>query len=176
GIIALLAFSYIPMTGIVLAFKEYNFRDGIYFSPWAEPFFKNFLFFFNNAEIAWRATRNTVMYNILFFVFGTFFSVIIAIMLNELKNKRFVKVTQSVMFFPYFISWMVMGSILNAILNKGTGFLTKLIETTTGQTIDFYATSWYWIIILVIISVWQGTGYTSIIYYGVITGLDTSMY
>lgn len=176
GVIALIAFSYIPMSGLIMAFKDYNFKGGIYHSPWADPLFKNFQFFFNNADIALRATRNTIFYNIAFFAVGTFFAVAIAIMLGELRNRHFVKVTQSIMFFPYFISWMVMGSILNAILNKSTGFLTKLIETLTGVTVDFYSTSWYWILILIIVNVWQSVGYTSIIYYGVITGLDPSMY
>ena len=87
GIIALLLFSYLPMTGIILVFKEYNFKGGIYKSPWAEPIYKNFQFFFNNISTAMRATGLTVMYNLLFFLAGTILSVAIAIMLSEISSK-----------------------------------------------------------------------------------------
>lgn len=176
GILALLAFSYLPMAGSILVFKEYRFDGGIFNSPWADPIFKNFQFFFNNFDTAMRATFNTIMFNILFFVFGTIFAVAIAIMLNEISSRRFVKVNQSIMFFPFFMSWMVIGSILNAILNNETGFLNQIIKSITGSTYDFYATPWIWIPILVIVVIWQSTGYNSIIYFGVLTGFDSSMY
>lgn len=80
------------------------------------------------------------------------------------------------MFFPFFMSWMVIGSILNAILNNETGFLNQIIKSIIGSTYDFYATPWIWIPILVIVVIWQSTGYNSIIYFGVLTGFDSSMY
>lgn len=176
GILALLAFSYLPMVGSVLVFKEYRFDGGIFNSPWADPIYKNFQFFFNNWSTAMRATANTVMFNILFFVFGTVFSVAIAIMLNEITRRKFVKVSQSIMFFPFFMSWMVIGSILNAMLNNETGFLNHMLKAVTGSAYDFYSNPLVWVPILVIVNLWQSAGYTSIIYYGVLTGLDPSMY
>lgn len=103
---SLIAFSYLPMAGIVLVFKQYNFKQGIFGSPWVEPIYKNFKFFFNNLSTAMRSTRLTVMYNILFFIVGTIMAVAIAVMLGEITNKLFIKVSQSLMFLPYFISWM----------------------------------------------------------------------
>lgn len=176
GIIALIAFSYIPMTGLIMVFKDYNFTGGIYHSPWCDPLWKNFEFFFNNLDTAFRATRNTVLFNIAFFVFGTIFAVAIAIMLSEIRNKYFIKVSQSIMFFPYFISWMVMGVILQALISNETGMLNRLIQNITGSTFDFNNTPWVWVFIIIILNIWQSTGYTSVIYYGVLTGLDTSMY
>lgn len=176
GVLALIAFSYLPMAGTVLVFKDYKLSGGIFKSPWSEPIFKNFQFFFNNLDTAIRATRNTVLLNILFFIFGTLFAVTIAIMLNEVTNRKFIKFSQSVLFFPYFMSWMVIGSILNALLNNETGLINHLIKTTTGSTYDFYSNPWIWIPLLIIVNIWQSTGYTSIIYYGVLSGFDSSMY
>lgn len=176
GVIALLAFSYLPMAGIVLVFKDYNFRGGIFHSPWAEPLYKNFKFFFNNISTAMRATGLTVMYNILFFLVGTIVAVAVAIMLNEIKSKWFIKVSQSILFLPYFISWMVIGAILYALLNAETGLLNGLIASISGAPYDFYAQPKAWIIIFVVVNTWQSCGYTSIIYYGVLSGIDSSLY
>ena len=176
GVAALLAFSYFPMAGIILVFKQYNFKQGIFGSPWAQPIYKNFAFFFNNLSTAIRSTRLTVMYNILFFAAGTFLAVAIAIMLGEVTSKKFIKVSQSFMFLPYFISWMVIGAILNALVNSETGMISQFVKQAGGTMPDVYATANPWILILVLVNTWQGCGYTSIIYYGVITGIDASLY
>ena len=176
GTIALLLFSYFPMTGIILVFKDYNFRGGIFKSPWAQPLFKNFIYFFNNKSTAIRATSLTVMYNLLFFAVGTVVAVAIAIMLSEIASRFFVKISQSMMFLPYFISWMVSGAILYALLNPQTGMINQMIAAATGSTYDFYSHPGIWILILTIVNTWQSCGYNSIIYYGVLTGIDSSLY
>ncbi|MCL2472040.1 MAG: ABC transporter permease subunit [Treponema sp.] len=176
GILFLLLFCYFPMAGLVLVFKDYNFRGGIFGSPWADPIFRNFLFFFNSIDKAVRATRNTIVLNILYFGVGTIISVAIAVMLTEIKNKSYVKITQSIMFFPFFISWMAFGSILQSILDPRLGTLNNLIAFFGGQRIDFYANPVYWIPILVICNVWNSTGYSSIIYYAALTGIDPTYY
>lgn len=176
GTIALLLFSYFPMTGIILVFKDYNFRGGIFKSPWAQPLFKNFIYFFNNKSTAIRATSLTVMYNLLFFAVGTVVAVALAIMLSEIASRFFVKISQSMMFLPYFISWMVSGAILYALLNPQTGMINQMIAAATGSTYDFYSHPGIWILILTIVNTWQSCGYNSIIYYGVLTGIDSSLY
>ena len=176
GVIALLLFSYFPMTGIILVFKDYNFRGGIFGSPWADPIYKNFRFFFNNMSTVMRSTGLTIMYNLLFFIVGTLFAVAIAIMLSEIKTKWFIKASQSLMFLPYFISWMVSGAILYALLNVDSGLLNQIIRSAGGEPVDFYAKPQLWIAILTIVNTWQSCGYTSIIYYGVLTGIDSSLY
>lgn len=175
GVVVLLAFAYVPMAGLILVFKDYHFKGGIFGSEWEDPLFKNFSFFFNNMDTALRATRNTIGLNILFFVFGTIFAVAIAIMLSEIKSKKFIKGSQSVMFFPYFISWMVMGAILNALLSSEVGVISGLLKGA-GINFDFYSSPAAWVIILVLVVIWQSTGYNSVIYYGVLSGFDTSIY
>lgn len=175
GVMVLTAFAYVPMAGLVLVFKDYHFKGGIFGSEWSDPLFKNFEFFFNSMETAVRATRNTIGLNILFFIFGTIFAVAIAIMLSEISNKKFIKTSQSVMFFPYFISWMVMGAILNVILDGKVGIIGAAVKNA-GFDLDFYMSPNAWIVILVITIIWQSTGYTSIIYYGVLSGIDPSIY
>lgn len=134
-----------------------------------------FSFFFNNMDNAIRATRNTIGLNILFFVFGTIFAVAIAIMLSEVRNRHFIKGSQSIMFFPYFISWMVMGAILNALLSSDVGVISGLFKKA-GIQFDFYSSPGAWVVILVLVVVWQSTGYNSVIYYGVLSGFATSVY
>ena len=175
GVLVLIAFAYVPMAGLVLVFKDYNYKGGIFGSKWADPLFKNFSFFFDNMDTALRATRNTIGLNILFFIFGTIFAVAIAIMLSEIRNKRFIKVSQSVMFFPYFISWMVMGAILNAILSSDVGLVANSL-INAGINFDFYSSPKAWVVILVLVVIWQSTGYNSVIYYGTLTGFDTAIY
>ncbi|MDO4297732.1 MAG: ABC transporter permease subunit [Lachnospiraceae bacterium] len=176
GVIVLLAFSYFPMAGIILVFKQYNFKGGIFGSPWADPIYKNFVFFFNNWSTAMRSTSLTVMYNLLFFAAGTALAVAIAIMLGEVTNKIFIKVSQSFMFLPYFISWMVIGAILNALINSETGLISQAVNNAGGTMPDLYALPKPWILILVLVNTWQSCGYSSIIYYGVISGIDSSLY
>ena len=176
GVRDLLLWSYCPMAGIILVCKDYNFRGGIFGSPWADPITKNFRFFFNNISTAMRSTGLTVMYNLLFFIIGTIFAVAIAIMLSEIKGKFFIKISQSLMFLPYFISWMVMGAILYAMLNVDSGLVNQILISIGKEPIDFYAKPKTWIAILTIVNTWQSCGYTSIIYYGVLTGIDSSLY
>lgn len=174
GIVILILFAYLPMSGLILVFKNYNFNDGIFGSPWAG--FSNFEFFFSSMEDSLRATRNTVMLNALYMLTGTFFSVAIAIILNELRSKWFIKVTQSVMFFPYFISWIIIGAILFSLLDYDKGILNQLLQALGVSQIDWYSSPWLFVIILVLANIWKSAGYGAIIYYAVLQGIDTSYY
>jgi len=174
GIILMIMFAYIPLSGLVIVFKNYNFRDGIYGSPWVG--FDNFKFFFANFETAWRATKNTVILNVLNTVFGTFFAVALAIMFNEIRHKKYLKITQSLSILPYFISWVIAGGILHAILNYDSGSLNNMLAGIGLERIDFYNEAKYWRAILVLTGIWKGAGYSAIIYFSTITGFDTSLY
>ncbi|MEK4479660.1 ABC transporter permease subunit [Paenibacillus sp. FSL R5-0876] len=174
GIIILILFAYLPMSGLILVFKNYNFNDGIFGSPWAG--FSNFEFFFSSMEDSLRATRNTVMLNALYMLTGTFFSVAIAIILNELRSKWFIKITQSVMFFPYFISWIIIGAILFSLLDYDKGIMNQLLQTFGFSQVDWYSSPWLFVIILVLANIWKSAGYGAIIYYAVLQGIDTSYY
>lgn len=174
GIILTLMFAYIPMNGLVIVFKQYNFKDGIFDSPWVG--FDNFKFFFVNFEKAWRATKNTMILNVLYTVCGTTFAVALAIMFNEIRNKKVLKVTQSLSILPYFISWVVAGGILRALLSYNGGSINLLLEAIGFERIDFYNDPKYWRIILTIANIWKGAGYSAIIYFATITGFDTAFY
>jgi putative aldouronate transport system permease protein len=174
GVIVLILFAYLPMSGLILVFKNYNYNGGIFGSPWAG--FANFEFFFSSMDSAIRATRNTVMLNVLYMLTGTFFSVAIAIVLNELRSRSFIKITQSVMFFPYFISWIVIGAILFSLLDFDKGVMNRILNTVGLQPIDWYSNPWLFVVILVLANIWKSAGYGAIIYYAVLQGIDTSYY
>lgn len=177
GFVLLTMFSYAPMVGLLLVFKNYNFKGGIFGSPWASPLFSNFTFFFHNFDKAIRAVRNTVGLNILFFIVGSVTAITIAIILAELTSKLFIKFTQSIMFFPYFISWTVIGCILTTtVLTYKGGFLNGIITALGGRGVDFFSNPVLWIPILVFVNTWQSAGYSSIIYYAVLSGTEVSYY
>lgn len=172
-ILYFILFSYIPMGGIVMAFKKYNFRDGIFGSPWNG--LKNFKFFFASGE-AWRVTKNTFLYNIAFMVCSTFTSVALAIALSDVKNKYFKKISQSVMLLPHFISWVVVSAITYALLGMQTGVINNFLVSLGHERVNFYTMPQAWKWILVIANVWKGAGYGSIVYLATITGIDSSYY
>ena len=174
GIILTLMFSYIPMTGLVIIFKDYNFTDGIFGSPWVG--FKNFEFFFANFANAWRATKNTIILNLLYTVCGTIVSVALAVMFNEIRSKKYLKTTQSLSIMPYFISWVVAGGILRALLNYDGGAINNFLMALGMDRVDFYNDPKYWRIILTLCNIWKSAGYNGIIYFSTIAGFDTSLY
>lgn len=173
AVIYTLIFAYWPMTGIVLAFKKYNYVDGIFGSPWNG--LDNFKFFFKSGQ-AFRVTRNTVLYNLLFIVFNTVLQISVAVLLTEIKGKFFRKISQSIMFLPYFISWVIVSVIAFNMLSYDYGFINGMIEKLGGSKINFYITGWLWPVILMFFNAWKGVGYGSVMYLAAIMGIDTSIY
>lgn len=170
----LLFFSYIPMAGLIIVFKDYDFLKGIWASPWVG--FKNFEFFFYNMDNALRATRNTLVLNALSITFGTLVSISLAIMFSEIRNKKFLKVTQTISIFPHFLSWAVVGGIATAFLSYDKGLVNSIVTSLGGERVDLYNTPGYWPAILTIFNVWKSAGYSAIVYYATISGFDTSYY
>lgn len=160
---------YIPMGGIILAFKEYNYADGIFGSPWTG--FKNFEYFFQSGK-AWTTTRNTVLYNIVFLLVNTFLQITCAIFLSEIKAKKFKRVTQSVMFLPYFISWVVIGAFVYNLFNYEFGVVNTLLKSLGAQPVDVYATRNAWPFILVAASAFKSLGYGTVMYLASIVNID----
>ncbi|WP_310602162.1 ABC transporter permease [Anaerosporobacter sp.] len=173
AIIYTLIFSYYPMTGIVMAFKKYNYADGIWGSPWNG--FKNFEFFFKSGQ-AGLVTRNTVLYNVAFIIINTVMQIAVAVLLTEIRNKHYRKTTQSLMFLPYFISWVVVGVIAFNLFGSDTGFINRLLQSLGFNKIPFYTTPQVWPFILVFFNLWKGIGYGSVLYLAAIMGIDTSIY
>lgn len=169
GIIYLIVNNYIPMAGLAVAFKNYNYKDGIWGSDWCG--LNNFKFLFASKD-AWLMIRNTLGYNLLFIVTGTVFAIAVAIILNEIRGRLSKKVYQTFILLPYLISMVVVSYIVFAFLSSSSGFVNKTFNTN----INWYMTAKYWPIILVIVNLWKCFGYNSIIYYATVIGIDTSLY
>ena len=174
ALILLVLFSYIPMAGLVIVFKDYNFLKGIWASPWVG--FKNFEFFFYNMDNALRATKNTLILNALNMTFGTLMSIALAIMFSEIRNKKYLKITQTISIFPHFLSWAVIGGIATAFLSYDKGMINGIVSGMGLERLDLYNKAAYWPAILTIFNVWKGAGYSAIVYYATISGFDTSYY
>lgn len=174
AVILLIMFSYIPMTGLVLAFKKFDYSLGLYKSPWCG--LKNFTQLFAMSSTFWRMTRNTVGYYILFMGTGVICEVALAIGISELKRKKAGKYLHSAMIITTFISSVALTYIVNAFLNKKTGMLNQLIEVLGGERLDFYLHAEWWPLILTIVNIWVHTGYGSIIYLSALSGIDPELY
>jgi len=166
-------FSYMPIAGIIVAFKSYNFKGGIFGSPWVG--LDNFKFFFMSGQ-AFIVTRNTVLYNLAFIIVNTVLQITMAIFLSEIKNKYFKKITQSLMFLPYFISWVIVGVISYNIFNFEHGTFNSLLKLFHIGAIDVYSKPVAWIFIIIIFCAWQGLGYGTVLYLAAIMGIDTEIY
>ena len=174
GIAYLIINNYIPMTGIVVAFKQYNLRDGIYGSPWIG--LSNFEYLFKNQE-AWVMTRNTIGYNLVFIVLGTVLAIAVAIILNEVRAQAAKQLYQTLILIPYLISMVVVSYLVFAFLSDGNGFINKSILPLFGlEGISWYNEAQYWPVILTIVYIWKSIGYNCILYYATICGIDRSLY
>lgn len=172
SIIWVIIFSYFPMYGILIAFKNFNMRDGIWGSKWAG--LENFKFLFNYDGIG-RIFYNTIFLNVLFIITTTIVQVALAIMFSEISNKIFKKVSQSIAIFPNFISWTVVSMILTTIVGS-SGMINSIVTKMGGDPVAIYSQPGPWPFILVLLRIWKGAGYGSIVYVATITGFDTGMY
>ena len=178
GLAYLLGFAYLPMPGILLAFKRYivagtNVFENFFKSKWVG--LDNFNFLFSTPD-AWEITRNTVLYNLGFMLIGLLFSVGLAIAITELPNRRFAKFYQTAYFLPYFLSWMVVAYLVFALLNYDLGVLNNTLNTFGLEPVNWYLEPKYWPFIFIISNLWKYTGNGSIIYIATITGFDTEIY
>jgi putative aldouronate transport system permease protein len=174
GTLWFLFFSYLPMVGTVIAFKEYRFsRDGfwasIIHSKWVG--WDNFKFLFSTND-AFLITRNTLLYNTAFIVIGLILSVLLAVVLSEIANKKLAKLYQTGMFLPYFLSWVVVGYFAFSFLSSERGLLNELF----GSRISWYSESKYWPFIIIFVYLWKAVGYNSVVYLAAIMGIDKSLY
>ena len=173
GLLVLLVNNYLPMFGIVIAFKDYNYAKGFWKSDWVG--FNNFGYLFNS-KAAFLITRNTILYNVAFIVIAATVAVALAIVFNELLNKRMTKLYQSVMFLPYFFSWVVISYLVFALLSSDMGFVNKILISNGMQPVEWYVDPRFWPLIIILVNTWKWTGYDSIIYLAAIIGFDKSLY
>jgi putative aldouronate transport system permease protein len=172
GLIFLLAFNYLPMVGIIIPFKNIDYAKGILGSDWAG--LDNFKFLFSSNDII-RATTNTVFSNLLFIIITLIISLTFALFLYELSSNA-VKIYQTALFIPFFLSWVVVSYIAYAFLNPDMGILNQLLKSLGAQPINWYSEPQYWRVILVIAYVWKNAGYYTILYYTALMGLDSSYF
>ena len=168
-------FAYMPLVGLVIAFKRYTFDGGIFGSPWAQPWFRNFQILFNNPD-AFNAMRNTLFLNALFIAAGTAFALILSLCFNEIRSPVYKRITQSITFLPFFISTVVVGVLVAGVLAFETGSLNGLLTSLGGNKVNFYMQAGYWPAIMLIVNIWKGAGYTSIVYLAAISGIDGAYY
>jgi len=174
GLIYLFINNYLPMFGIIIAFKHLDFRLGILNSPWAG--LDNFMFLFRTRD-ALTMTRNTILYNVAFFIIGTVLAFFTAVLLNEIRSKMATKFFQSTILIPHLMSWVVVGYLSFAFLASDTGFINNTILNWLGiEPVSWYTTGRYWPFILTIVQMWKSVGFTMIIYLAGIVSIDTGYY
>lgn len=168
-----IVFSYLPIGGLVMAFKRFNYADGIFGSPWVG--LDNFRFFFESGK-ALNVTRNTALYNLAFILINTVLEITFAIILSEMAGKWLKKITQSILFLPYFISWVIVGSIAYSLLSYETGTLNGMLKSMGLDPVNFYGEAGWWPFIIVAFSAWKGVGYGVVVYLAAILGVDGSLH
>lgn len=166
-------FSYLPMVGVILAFKRYDYLGGIFNSPWVG--LKNFEFLFVTGKI-YSVAFNTIAYNVAFISVGVVLQLAFAVFLSEIGSRVFRKITQSVIFLPYFISWVIVGSFLHAnVFQYEFGSLNGLLASLGLAPVDVYSNPGIWKYILVAVNVWKWTGYCTVVYLAAIMGIDNQI-
>ena len=172
AIVFFFLFNYVPLPGIYVAFVKYNYRDGIFGSKFVG--LQNFEFLASSGKLL-SLTKNTILYNIAFILLGNFLAVFVAILLNEMRSKWFKKVSQTLMFLPYFISQVLVGILVFNLLNYDTGFVNGILTRLGMERWQPYSDPSVWPVLLVIIYLWQQTGYNSVVYFASIMGIDGEM-
>ena len=173
SLIWLFVFGYIPMVGLIVAFKDYKFSQGIFGSEWIG--LENFAYLFKSNSFS-ILIRNTLGYNLAFIACNVVFGVFTALMLDMINSKKMIKGIQTCLFIPYFISWIVVSYITHAFLEYDSGMINSVIEKFGETKISFYTDGKYWPLIMVIANVWKSIGFQMLVYYGTILSIDTSLY
>lgn len=174
ALLYLLINNYIPMAGMVIAFKKLNFAKGIWASPWAG--LKNFKFLFASRD-AWVITRNTLLYNVAFILVNMVVGIAIAILITEVRNTKLKKIYQSAILLPFLMSMVILSYIVYALLSAENGLVNNsILPLFHIDPIQWYQKPKYWPAILIIANCWKGVGYGCLIYIASLIGIDPSFY
>ncbi|ODJ51948.1 sugar ABC transporter permease [Brochothrix thermosphacta] len=178
GFVWMIFFFYIPVLGNIVAFKDFRYSpDGFLASlknsPWIG--FDNFKFLFSSSD-AYLITRNTLLYNIAFILIGLVCAILFAVVLSEIRSRKMIKIYQTSMLLPYFLSWVIIGYFVYAFLSPDKGLLNSMITSFGGEAINWYNEPKYWPFILIVLGVWKSVGYSSIIYFAAIMGINPTYY
>ncbi|MFV0465588.1 MAG: ABC transporter permease [Lachnospiraceae bacterium] len=173
GFLYLLINNYIPMGGLIIAFKDVNWQKGIWNSDWIG--FKNFEYLFRTPD-AFNITRNTILYNVTFIIVNMIVALLYAILLSEIRHKLAVKFYQTTIMLPFMISMVIVSYLAYAFLAGDNGLINGMISSVGGEKINWYSEPKYWPIILVVINCWKGVGYGTVVYLSSILGIDQELY
>jgi putative aldouronate transport system permease protein len=168
-----LAFGYIPISGIILAFKNFKYNLGIFRSPWAG--FENFRFFFISGT-GLLVTKNTILFNLLNLLTSQVLAITLAILISEMRGTHFKKIAQSITFLPYFISWIIVGVFVYNIFNYETGTLNTLLKSFNLAPVNMYSKPTAWIFIIMVFNSWKWVGYGSLVYIASIMGINVECF
>ena len=173
AVLFIIVFAYLPMSGLVLAFKDYRYNLGVFGSAWNG--IENFRYLFSSGT-GWLITRNTILYNLLNLFTSQALAILIAVFITEINRRMFKKITQSIIFLPYFISWVIVGTFVYAIFNYETGLLNNLIKSAGGEAVNVYSMPGVWPWIICCFNAWKWCGYNSVIYIAAIIGVNPEIY
>jgi putative aldouronate transport system permease protein len=165
-------FGYMTYPYMIIAFERFDYKKGV-----LSPFngLQNFEFFFRSSDV-FRVTYNTIKLNLLFIVFGTLAALVLAIVLNELKSKLFLRINQSIMLLPYYLSWVVVSYMLYSLFSTDYGVIDQALKALGMKSINWYLNASWWPTILTIMNVWKGAGISAVIYLAAIAGIDGTVY
>lgn len=173
AMILVLVLNYIPMSGLILAFKNFRFNLGIFFSPWNG--LENFRFLFASG-VGFLITRNTFLYNLVNLITSQALAVVVAVFISEMHLKKYKKFCQSVIFLPYFISWVIVGTFVFNIFNYESGVLNNMLKAFGADPVNVYSKPYVWPFIICAFNSWKWCGYNSVIYIAAITAIDPECY
>jgi putative aldouronate transport system permease protein len=176
GFAVLLLFNYVPMYGLLLAFKDWNLTKGVWGSPWTSMRgFKYFLSFLTDPYF-WRVMRNTIVINLYNLAFGFTFTIFLALMINEMRSQRLKRTVQTAVYLPYFLSWIIFAGLVNAFLDPQTGLINNVIVLLGGSPVRFLTDNRYFQPVVVITNTIKESGYESILYLAAIAGISPELY
>ena len=175
GMAFLFVFNYMPMYGAVISFKDFMVKKGILASPWADPWYKYFMQFFNSPYCG-RLIRNTLIISLLKIVITTPAAIFFAVAMAEVPSKKYRQVVQTVTYLPHFLSWIIVYGVFFSMLSESRGLLNYLIRSLTGHSVNFMSSTKWFRTLLVVSDLWKENGWNAIVYLAAIIGIDSSLY
>lgn len=175
GFLFFLIYKYFPMYGVLIAFKNFRIKKGILGSPWAEPLFKNFDSFFKSPYCS-QVLRNTVVISLLKVVIGTLSCILLAVLISEVRNRRFKRVVQTVTYLPHFLSWVVIYGVIYAIVSESSGLINVMRRAAGLRTVPVLTSTSLFTPMLIFTDVWKSSGWGAIVYLAAIAGIDPGLY
>ena len=176
GTVYLIIFQYLPIYGMTLAFKNFDVNEGILGSPWATPLLKHFNRLFLDPTAFLRTVKNTIRLAVLTTLFGFPAPIILAVVLNELRSSTYKRVVQTVVYFPYFLSWLFLGALVIEFMSPGAGVAGAVYRFFGMQPRYLMVDPTSWVVIYIISGIWKGAGYGTIVYLASIASIDQEMY